>query len=241
MWTAPPNYWSRSPDGGSDSPVGRRTVRTVRARGEPVPVPTEVVLRRPVIVLGALALVLSGTGTASAEPPLEVTDRITDEVGALGTGAAAAEQAVADLAAEDGLGLHAVFVSSFDNADSGEWARDTARGSGLDEDDLLLAVAVGDATFEYGYWVDDSFPLSEVDLERAVTSEVEPRLTAGDRSGAVVALAERLQDLVAAEEEAAAKAAPWSAGTIILVIGGVAVVLLAAHLLSRRRSSTTPS
>ncbi len=198
-------------------------------------------MRRPVIVLGALALVLSGTGTASAEPPLEVTDRITDEVGALGTGAAAAEQAVADLAAEDGLGLHAVFVSSFDNADPGTWARDTARGSGLDEDDLLLAVAVGDATYEYGYWVDDDFPLSEVDLERAVTRQVEPRLTAGDRSGAVVALAERLRDLVAAEEEAAAKAAPWSAGTIILVIGGVAVVLLAAHLLSRRRSSTTPS
>ena len=198
-------------------------------------------MRRPVIVLGALALVLSGAGTASAEPPLEVTDRITDEVGALGTGAAAAEQAVADLAAEDGLGLHAAFVSSFDNANPGEWARDTARRSGLDEDDLLLTVAVGEATFEYGYWVDDSFPLSEVDLERAMTGEVEPRLTAGDRSGAVVALAARLQELVAAEEEAAAEAAPWSAGTIILVIGGVAVVLLAAHLLSRRRSSTTPS
>ena len=198
-------------------------------------------MRRPVIVLGALALVLSGAGAASAEPPLEVTDRITDEVGALGTGAAAAEQAVADLAAEDDLGLHAVFVSSFDNTDSGEWARDTARKSGLGENSLLLAVAVGDATFEYGYWVDEDFPLSEVDLERAVTREVEPRLTAGDRSGAVVALAAQLRDLVTAEEEAAAADAPWSAGTIILVIGGVAVVLLAAHLLSRRRSSTTTS
>ena len=198
-------------------------------------------MRRPVIVLGALALVLSGAGTASAEPPLEVTDRITDEVGALGTGAAAAEQAVADLAAEDDLGLHAVFVSSFDNADSGEWARDTARRSGLGEDDLLLAVAVGDATYEYGYWVDDDFPLAEVDLERAMTGEVEPRLTAGDRSGAVVALAAQLQELVKTEQAAEREAAPWSAGTIILVVGGVAVVLLAAHLLSRRRSSTTPS
>ena len=198
-------------------------------------------MRRPVIVLGALALVLSGAGTASAEPPLEVTDRITDEVGALGTGAAAAEQAVADLAAEDGLGLHAVFVSSFDNADPGEWARDTARGSGLNEDDLLLAVAVGDATYEYGYWVDDDFPLSEVDLERAVSGEVEPRLTAGDRSGAVRALAVQLQDLAAAEEEAERQSAPWPASTIMLIVGGVAVVLVAAHLLSRRRSSTTPS
>jgi uncharacterized membrane protein YgcG len=198
-------------------------------------------LRRPVIVLGALALLLSGAGTASAEPPLEVRERITDQVGALGAGAAAAEQAVADLAAEDGLGLHAVFVSSFDSTDPGDWARDTARMSGLDEDDLLLVVAVGQEAFDYGYWVDDSFPLAEVDLERAMTGEVEPRLAAGDRSGAVVALAAQLQDLVATEEAAEAEAAPWSASTIILVIGGVAVVLLAAHLLSRRRSSTSPS
>ena len=195
-------------------------------------------MRRPVTVLGALALVLAGAGTASAEPPLEVTGQITDQAGVLGTGKPAAERAVADLAAEDDLDLYAVFVSSFDNVDPGEWAEDTAQVSGLDETDVLLAVAVGDATYEYGYWVDEDFPLSEVDLERAVTGEVDPRLAAGDRSGAVRALAVRLQDLTAAEEEAAREAATWPASTIILVIGGVAVVLVAAHLLSRRRSST---
>ena len=195
-------------------------------------------MRRPVTVLGALALVLAGAGTASAEPPLEVTGQITDQAGVLGTGKPAAERAVADLAAEDDLDLYAVFVSSFDNADPGEWAQDTAQLSGLDENDVLLAVAVGDATYEYGYWVDEDFPLSEVDLERAVTGEVDPRLAAGDRSGAVRALAVQLQELTAAEEEAAREAAPWPASTIILVIGGVAVVLVAAHLLSRRRSST---
>ncbi|WP_448611183.1 TPM domain-containing protein [Geodermatophilus sp. URMC 60] len=195
-------------------------------------------MRRPVTVLGALALVLSAAGTASAEPPLEVAGQITDEAGLLGTGAPAAEQAVADLAAEDDLQLYAVFVPSFDGADPGEWAQDSAQLSDLDETDVLLAVAVGETTYEYGYWVADDFPLSEVDLDRAVTGEVEPRLTAGDRSGAVVALASQLRDLAATEEEAERQAAPWSASTIILVIGGVAVVLLAAHLLSRRRSST---
>ncbi|WNV76036.1 TPM domain-containing protein [Geodermatophilus sp. DSM 44513] len=195
-------------------------------------------MRRSVIVLGALALVLSSAGTASAEPPVEVGEQLDDRAGALGVGtSAAAERAVADLAAEDGLVLSAVFVSSFDNADPGAWARDSARLSGMDGDDLLLAVAVGDATFEYGYWVDEDFPLSEVDLERVVTAEVEPRLAAGDRSGAVVALAERLGELVAAQDEAAAEAGPWSARTTILVVVGVALVLLVAHLLSRRRSS----
>jgi uncharacterized membrane protein YgcG len=198
-------------------------------------------LRRPVVVLGALALALSVSGTASAEPPLEVSGQITDQAGLLGDGAAAAEQAVADLAAEDGLGLYAVFVPSFDATDPGQWAEETAGLSELGETDVLLAVAGSGTTFEYSWWVDEAFPLSEVDLESAVTSEVEPRLTTGDRSGAVVALASQLQDLVETEEEAEAQAAPWSATTTILIIGGVAVVLLAAHLLSRRRSSATRS
>jgi uncharacterized membrane protein YgcG len=198
-------------------------------------------VRRPVILLGATVLVLTGAGTAAAAPPLEVTDQITDPAVSLGEGIPAAREAVAELAAEDDLGLYAVFVSSFDNRDSGEWAQETARMSGLGGDDLLLAVAVGDATYEYGWWVDESFPLSEVDLERAITSEVEPLLTAGNRSGAVVALASQVQDLVEAEEEAAAEASPWTARTTILIVGGVAVILLAAHLLSRRRSSATRS
>ena len=196
-------------------------------------------MRRHLIVVGAMALVLSGAGTAFAAPPLEVTDQITDETGLLGTGATRAEQAVADLAAQDDVHLYAVFVPSFDDADSGEWSEETARMSALETNDVLLAVAVGAATYEYGYWVDESFPLSEVDLERAMTAEVEPRLAAGNRSGAVVALAGELQNLVEVEEEAAAQAAPWSAGTTVLIVGGVAVVLLAAHLLSRRRSSAT--
>lgn len=198
-------------------------------------------MRRPVTVLGALALVLASAGTASAQPPLEVTDQITDASGLLGAGAPAAEQAVADLAAQDDLQLYAVFVPSFDGADPGEWAQDTARASALDDTDVLLAVAAGESTYEYGYWVAEDFPLSEVDLDRAVTDQVEPQLAAGDRSGAVVALASRLQDLAASEEAAAQQADPWSASTIILIVGGVAVVLLAAHLLSRRRSSTTRS
>ena len=198
-------------------------------------------MRRPVTVLGAMALVLAGAGTASAEPPLEVTGQVTDASGLLGTGAPAAEQAVADPAAEDDLHLYAVFVPSFDGADPGDWAQDTARMSALDDNDVVLAVAAGESTYEYGYWVAEDFPLSEVDLDRAVTDEVEPQLAAGDRSGAVVALASRLQDLAATDEEAAQQEAPWSATTIILIVVGVAVVLLAAHLLSRRRSSTTRS
>lgn len=210
-------------------------------------------MSRLVVVLGALAFLLSGTGSAAAEPPLEVTGPITDVVGALGDGSTAAEEAVRELAAEDDLGLHVVFVSSFDSADPGVWVQNTAQMSELGETDILLAVAVGDTTYEYGWWIDGAFPLTEVDVERVMTSEVEPRLEAGDRSGAVVALASQLQTLADTEPAAAtqgaaeiqadeeAESAPWSATRAILVIGGVAVTLLAAHLLSRRRSSATSS
>ncbi|MGY1914929.1 TPM domain-containing protein [Blastococcus sp. SYSU DS0973] len=206
-------------------------------------------MSRPVVVLGALAFLLSATGSAAAEPPVEVTGQITDAAGVLGDGTAAAEEAVRELAAEDDLGLYVVFVSSFDSAEPSAWAERTAEMSELDERDLLLAVAEGEASYEYSWWVDEAFPLTEGGVEEIMTSEVEPRLGEGDRSAAVVTLASELQRLAEteaaadtqAEEEAAAEAAPWSATTTVLLVAGVAVVLLAAHLLSRRRSSPTSS
>ncbi|MCV2490673.1 TPM domain-containing protein [Geodermatophilus sp. YIM 151500] len=191
------------------------------------------------VVLGALVLLSSATGPAAAEPPLVVTDQITDEAAALGDGAAAVEEAVAELAAEDDLRLYAVFVSSFDSADVDAWAQRTAELSALRESDLLLAVAVGDSTYEFNWWIDDSSPLAVADVEDLMTSEVEPRLAAGDQSGAVVALASQLQTSTRAGSTA--ESAPWSTTTSILVVGGVATVLVVAHLLSRRRPSTTSS
>ncbi len=198
-------------------------------------------MRRPIVVLGALTLVLLTSGPASAEPPLEVTGQVTDEVAALGSGAAAARTSVEELAAEDDLGLYAVFVSSFDTMDAGDWAEDTAQLSQLDGTDILLAVSVGEETYEYGWWVDESFPLSEVEVEDVMSTRVEPRLEAGDWSGAIITLSEQLRSLAAPVAEETAPEPQWSATQTLLVVGGIAVVLLVAHLLSRRRSSTTSS
>lgn len=197
---------------------------------------------RSVVIFGALALVLLvfRPAPASAEPPLEVTGQITDEIGALGSGAASAWASVEELSAEDQLGLHAVFVSSFDSADAGEWAEDTARLSELGESDILLAVAVGHESYEYGWWIDESFPLSGADVESAISGEVAPQLEAGNWSGAVVALSEQLQSLAATHADDASQTPPWSANKTLLVAGIIGAVLLAAHLLSRRRSPANP-
>ena len=189
---------------------------------------------RFVVVLATLVLVLLVHGPASAVPPLEVPGQITDEAAALGTGAAAAREAVDELAADDDVNLYAAFVPSFDGADADDWAQRTALLSELDESDILLAVAMSEETYEYGWWVNESFPLSEVDVENVISDDVAPRMEAGDWSGAVVTLSEQLGSLVNEEEEASDS--QWSATTTLLVVGGVAVVLLGAHLLSRRRT-----
>jgi uncharacterized membrane protein YgcG len=186
------------------------------------------------VVLATLVLVLLVHGPASAVPPLEVSDQITDEVAALGTGAAAAQEAVDELAADDDVNIYAAFVPSFDGADVDDWAQRTALLSELDESDILLAVAVSEETYEYGWWVDRSFTLSVVDVENVISDDVEPQLDAGDWSGAVVALSEQLGSLVNEKEDASES--QWSATTTLLVVGGVAAVLLGAHLLSRRRT-----
>jgi len=191
-------------------------------------------LGRFVVVLATLVLVLLVHGPASAVPPLEVPGQITDEAAALGTGAAAAREAVDELAADDDVNLYAAFVPSFDGADADDWAQRTALLSELDESDILLAVALSEETYEYGWWVNESFPLSEVDVENVISDDVAPRMEAGDWSGAVVTLSEQLGSLVNEEEEASDS--QWSATTTLLVVGGVAVVLLGAHLLSRRRT-----
>jgi uncharacterized membrane protein YgcG len=191
-------------------------------------------LGRFVVVLATLVLVLLVHGPASAVPPLEVPGQITDEAAALGTGAAAAQEAVDELAADDDVNIYTAFVPSFDGADADDWAQRTALLSELDESDILLAVAMSEETYEYGWWVNESFPLSEVDVENVISDDVAPRMEAGDWSGAVVTLSEQLGSLVNEEEEASDS--QWSATTTLLVVGGVAVVLLGAHLLSRRRT-----
>jgi uncharacterized membrane protein YgcG len=189
-------------------------------------------LRRAVVVSGAVAVALSTAAPAWGEPPLEVSEHITDRAAALGDGGAAARQAAASLAAETDIDLYAVFVPSFDAMTAEDWVAQTAQLSGLEASDVLLAVAVGEDGYQYSWWIDDSSSLSAVDVDAVVSTQVEPRLGRGDWSGAVVALAEQLRS-----SGGSAETPVWSATTTILVAMAAAVVLLVGHLLSLPRST----
>ena len=109
-------------------------------------------------------LLVLGGGQASAEPPVQISDHLTDDAAVLGDGAAAVREALESQAANSDVTLHAVFVSSFDTQGDADWLEQTAQRSALEASDVLLAVAVGPATYDYGWWMDDSSPLSEAPL-----------------------------------------------------------------------------
>ncbi|WP_141233885.1 TPM domain-containing protein [Geodermatophilus saharensis] len=184
-------------------------------------------------VLGVAAvLVLAGGGPALAEQPFEVPGEVTDLVGALDGGVSRVQQAVDRRQAEDGTQAFVVYVSSFDGLDSGEWAARTAQFSGLGGTDVLLAVAVDDR--QYGYWVDDSFPQSNTEIDDFLARDVEPELAAADWSAAGVAFAEG----IGASSGAGGSGdtgGDGSGATTLAVVGGIAVLGGGAYLVTRSR------
>jgi uncharacterized membrane protein YgcG len=203
----------------------------VQSSVRPTPGRLEVTVRSSLAVLAVLVFVVLGAGPASAEPPVELSGAITDEVGVLGGDAASVQQSVDELVDARDVTVHAVFVRSFGTADDVDWVAETAALSGLGESDVLLAVAVGDGDYEYGWWIDDESVLRPARVQGVVDGGVVPQLDAGNWAAAVIALADGLQP----RGGPASEASSWSAAKTLVVVGCAAGVLVAGHLLSRRR------
>ena len=168
-------------------------------------------------VLGAL--VLTGAGTALAEPPSRLAERVTDRAAVLGPDQVAQVEAAVDrLSSTDRIDLFVVYVTSFDGASGQDWADRTATLSQLGDRDVLLAVAVQDRA--YGISVPEGFP-----LQQSLVDDVEARLADSDWSGAAITLADGL-------------GASGGSGALPLVgavVGGVVLIGGGAYLLTRRR------
>ncbi|MCZ2827173.1 MULTISPECIES: TPM domain-containing protein [unclassified Modestobacter] len=184
--------------------------------------------------IALLVLLITGllpAGTAMAAQPVALDTPITDEAGVLGADAAAAEEAVAELRAQTGIDLSAVFVPSFDGEeDDADWAELTAMESELGDEEVLLAVATDEA--EYEWWVGDESTLQPEAVETLMSEDVEPAIVEGDWSGAVVALADGLQSTDVVDPAMPS----WSATRTAVVVVVLAGVLTAFYLVSRRGS-----
>jgi len=183
----------------------------------------EVTVRRLSVLIGVLAVLVLGAGSAAAEPPLRLDDRVTDRAGVLAPNEVAEiQEAIELLRAENDVDLFVVFVESFDGAGGEEWAHETAGLSQLGEEDALLAVAVGDRA--YGLSVADGFPVDESRVDEIRTKDIEPRLSAEAWAGAAVATADGLRS-----------GGGGGMGLGLAVVGGAVVVGAGAYALHRRR------
>jgi hypothetical protein len=191
-------------------------------------------MRALLVALGTLALLLVGAVPASADPPVTLSDQLTDRLKVLGADAPQVQSAL-DRAQAYGISISVVLASGFDAPEGSDWAADTAEKSRLASSDMLFALDVTRGTYQW--WIGDSFPLPDTDVEGVLTSDVEPLLATGNWAKVVISLIDGLTPGTGTFLGGLSQPGPWSNTTTALVGGIVLGTLGGAHLLSRRRTT----
>lgn len=174
-------------------------------------------------VLTAGLVLAPNAPTAWADPPLRLSDYVTDNANALDPAQRAEVQtAVDNLYNARRIRLWVVYVDSFSGQSAESWARNTARISDLQDQDAIFAVATGDRA----YWFRPPGS-SGIDQDALRRNTIEPALRSGDWAGAAVAAANGLN-----QEPASGGEFTWVGLVAMLAVIGLAVVVL---LLWRRR------
>ncbi|MGW6128933.1 TPM domain-containing protein [Cellulomonas sp. NPDC055163] len=213
------------------------------------PAPAAAGVRRAGALAAAILLtvltLLAGAGRAAAEPPQDLRDDVTDQVGVLGTGAADVDAALDELADATPYQLFVVYVATFDGLDAADWADRTAALSDLGRDDILLAVAVDDRRYQVS--VDEAIALTDDDLRVVETEYVEPALSDDDWAGAAVAAAEGYAAVAGgggaggtSGGASGSGAAPWLVGAGVLGALGVGGALLRRRRAAASGPATVP-
>ncbi|GAA1445702.1 TPM domain-containing protein [Leifsonia poae] len=181
-------------------------------------------------VLLALGLVVGTATMASAQDPVDLgSGHVVDQAGVLDAGqTSTVENAAKKLYSDHRVDLYVVYVDRFTNpTDAADWANQTAANNNLGPSDYLLAVATdGRAYYLSG---DSAGPVTDDQLDQIERNDIEPKLKAGDWSGAAVAAADGLGDAVGGS--AGGSGVVWFIVIAVLVIGLIVFFVL------RRRSA----
>lgn len=190
-------------------------------------------MRRLTIVASlAAALLAGGAVPALADPPSGVTDQLSDRADVIDSGEEAdARATLEDLGAETGSETYVVLVDSFDGTDQSTWAQSSFEQSGLDADDVLMAVAVEDRLYGVGYGGD----VDPSELQDVLSGDVEALLSQGDWAGASVALAEGLSG-TGTEAAPAEGSSGGGGGTALVVVLVLFALAAGAYWLVRSRN-----
>jgi uncharacterized membrane protein YgcG len=158
-------------------------------------------------VLLLAALLVAGAPAAVAAEPTNLRAQLTDDVDALtGADEARVQDALDQLLGATGVQLWVWYTDTTGDLTAPELAAQTAEESSLGGTDLLLVIALDDQA--YGYSRPDGFPLSDAELERLLSAELEPGLRDGDYAGAVIQLSGALESALTGEPTATAGPVP---------------------------------
>lgn len=183
------------------------------------------VLVRPLsVLLVSLFLVLfAAAGPASADAPINVNSRLTDNADVLGADRAKVETSLKAFTNNTGFQLYVVYVKSFDGLTGKEWAEKTAKNSALGTTDILLAVSTSDN--HYGVSKPSEYGISDKEFNAVTFNDVRPAVNSGDWSGAAINAAKGYQQ--AAEDSGL----PW----VLLVTGALFIAVVGALVVHRTR------
>jgi hypothetical protein len=143
-----------------------------------------------------ILLIAGAPMAASAQDPVELGGgHVVDQAGVVSGDEKVIEDAAAALYRDHKVDLYVVYVDRFTNpSQAADWANQTAENNNLGPTDYLLAVSTeGHAFYLSG---DSSGPVSDDQLAQIENQDIEPKLKAGDWSGAAVAAANGLGDAV---------------------------------------------
>ncbi len=178
------------------------------------------------VILTVLGAGLLLAPSAGAQPPLQLTDYVTDDAGALSEpGRAAVTSAVDKLYAERHVRLWVVYVDTFSGQDAENWGRATRGMSDLGDYDALLAVATTGRA--YAFLVPSAIKtVNSAQVDNMRREKIEPALRNGDWSGAALAAANGLDP------------ATHSSGKAVLLaaLGVIAVAVLVLLVVMRYRA-----
>ncbi|MBA4180569.1 MAG: hypothetical protein C0506_08285 [Anaerolinea sp.] len=171
-----------------------------------------------------LAALLTAPATSRAQEPPLLTARVTDLAGVL-SGTADIEKALQDL--EDGrnVQLWVLFVETTGSRTVTQFADAIAEANSFGGNDALVVVAVRDRSD--ALWVGPLLAgVTNDEIDRMLSGELEPRLSGGDFNGAVSALARALGVAVAGDLSAGSSGGA-DAATVLLIIGVVFAIAVA--------------
>jgi uncharacterized membrane protein YgcG len=166
-----------------------------------------------------LAALAFGVGIAlAAARPIAAQDvprldgQVTDQVGVVGGGRPALDQALKDLLDRAAVQLWIAFVKTTGTETAPAFAEATFAGNGLGGNDFLLVVAVDDR--RYGWWEVNAVPsLATDEIDALLSLTLEPRFRAGDYPGGVADFATALEARLVGGPSPAPTAEPTVAPT----------------------------